>query len=411
MLREWGRSMTRMLPLMPGGRIPLGIEDVDEVELLEMVGSGGYGMVWKVADTRTREIRALKVIQGIKEGSVTERRARLEATVRIPSKYIVQTLGICEWDPHTFLILSEYAQGKTLEDLIREASLSPAEKSAVLKQVLLGTRDAHRANLIHRDLKPANVIYRDGQVKLIDFGVSKFKGKDLTITGDVIGTPPYMDPQLLLKGAKVADARTDIYSIGQMFYELATGQTYWTRKGWKELSDLVDFLTQVPPPTEVVDFDGFRCEFHANAERIIRRMVKLNPADRYTTVDEALTEMGWADTIGPVDLPPDLALRSPVLIVESGSNRGARTVLGMNEGEERELGRLDLAGADTSISRLHLAVRRTGDHYVVRDLGSKNGTLVAGVAVDSSGPPRHLNHGDRIKVGDIFLRFAYLHKT
>ena len=98
-------------------------------------------------------------------------------------------------------------------------------------------------------------------------------------------------------------------------------------------------------------------------------------------------------------------LVSPLLIVESGSNTGARTVLGIADGENRTVGRADVAGNEPSVSRKHLEFRREGVQYMVRDVGSKNGTLIGGTRVENDYVV--LNHDDRILIGDVFLRFAF----
>src|SRR5262249_16618892 len=96
---------------------------------------------------------------------------------------------------------------------------------------------------------------------------------------------------------------------------------------------------------------------------------------------------------------------SPLLIVESGSNVGARTVLGIDNGEMRGIGRADIAGNEPSVSRKHLEFTREGNRYLVRDVGSKNGTLLGGVRIESDFV--EINHEDRILIGDVFLRFSF----
>lgn len=401
---------SRTLQVMVGGRIPVEISSVTEVELVELLGSGGFGSAWKVADCASGDFYVLKIIQGIIPGSVMAERVRLEAEVSIPSEHIVKVIGLREWDPSTFLILFEFFPGKSLDKLLEADALTSEQKKQIFKQTLVGVSHAHRHNVIHRDLKPANILVGEyGHVKLIDFGISKFKGAGLTLTGEIIGTIPYMAPELLLHGAKVADARADIYSLGHILYELAMGQHFWTRKGWRELKDLVGYLTQTPPPTEAIDLSDFRCDFYRESTGVLSRMVKIDPVERYLSVDEVLSDLGYLPNLP--EPPADLDLRSPLLIVESGSNQGARTVLGLSDGERREIGRADIAGGDISISRRHLEISRQGNRYFIRDLGSKNGTMVRGIAVTPDDPPMEIRHADRIKVGDVFLRFAFLREV
>jgi serine/threonine-protein kinase len=167
------------------------------------------------------------------------------------------------------------------------------------------------------------------------------------------------------------------------------------------------YLSQAPQPTAAIDLTEFHCDFSENASAVIERMVKVDPFERYGSVDEVLADLGYDRR---VSLPPpeDIALRSPVLVVESGTNRGARTVLGLENEERRVFGRAEIAGNDRSISRRHLEFSRFGDRYFVRDLNSKNGALLRGLALDPAGPAVEIQHTDRIKVGDVFLRFVFL---
>lgn len=400
---------TAILQLMEGGHIPVEIADVHEVELLELLGVGGFGSMWRVTDTATSKLYTLKIIQGIIPGSVKEERIRLEAGVSIPSNYIVPVVGLRAWDARTFLILFEYFQATSLDKVLEQRLLTREEKKGIFIQTLKGVADAHRSNVIHRDLKPGNILVgSDGTTKLIDFGISKFKGtRSITESGEIIGTIPYMAPELIIHGVKVADARCDVYSLGQIFFELTMGEHFWRRRGWSELSDLMGYLNQVPPPEEAINIDEFHCDFFSNSRSVLTKMVKLAPEHRYENVDEILYELeGIVPGIPPI--PKDLHLRSPLLLVESGTNSLARTVLHLSDGEKRVFGLYDFVGGDRSVGRQHLEFSRYGDRYFVRDLHSKNGTMVRGILLDPDGPAMEIHHTDRIKIGDVFLRFVFL---
>lgn len=403
-------STAGALQIMVGGRIPVRIGDVAEVELLEMLGSGGYGTAWKVADRDTGQLYTLKIIQGIVPGSVDAERVRMEAEVSIPSSYIVHVIGLREWGSNTFLILFEYFPSRSLDKLLDEDILTGEQRKQIFKQTLLGVADAHRSNVIHRDLKPGNILVgKDGQAKLIDFGISKFKGRgEVTLSGVIIGTWPYIAPELITEvGAKAADARADIYSLGHLFYELVVGENFWAHKGWRELKDMITYLVQTPPPTELIELDDFHCDFYDNACEVLPRMVKIDPSERYHSVDDVLIGLCESETPYLSVTLPDLHLRHPLLIVESGSNQGARTMISLEDGGSLALGRTDIAGNDTSISRKHLEFGRSGNCYFVRDLHSKNGTILRGIALKPGGT-MEIRHADRIKVGDVFLRFAFM---
>jgi serine/threonine-protein kinase len=395
-----------VLQLMAGGRIPLKkVPPIREVELLQLLGMGGFGSVWKVTDTATKKLYVLKVIQGVKPGSVMARRVRQEAEVRVPSKFIVPVIGLEEWNPSTFLILFAYVEARSLDKLLEADLLGGAEKRQIFFQILQGVADAHCNNIIHRDIKPANILIGpSNEVKIIDFGISKFKGAGITLSGDIIGTIRYMAPEIIIRGARVADARCDIYSLGHVLYELAMGQHFWARKGWKDLDDWLTYVTQTPKPQEAIELSDFHCDFLEGSQPVLTRMVKIEAVQRYDSINDILAALGQAPTLPT--MPEDLHLRNPLLIVESGEMQGARTVLGLEDGQTRVFGRSSLAGDDTSISREHFEFRRVGDRYYIRDLDSKHGTMVRGLDVTSENP-LEVRHTDRVKVGDMFLRFVF----
>ncbi len=400
----------RTLEIMVGGRIPLEIPPVAEVELLEFLGGGTFGSVWKVADIATKKIYAMKIIQNIEPGGQMAERVRLEAEVAIPSEHIIPVLGLQQWNSTTYLILFEYFPGKSLDKILLKRLLTSEKKRNIFHQILIGVGDAHRCNIIHRDLKPGNILLGDnGQVKIIDFGISKFKEYRLTRDNQVFGTLPFIAPELLIYGAKVADARADIYALGHILYQIATGQHFWDYKRWRQLEDFFHYLNQTPIPIDGIDTSDFYCDLYSNFHPVLSRMVRINANERFSSVDDVLKELGYGTYV--LQLPADLHLRYPLLIVESGSNKGAKTLINISDGGSLVMGRADIAGGNDSISRRHLEFSCMGNQYFVRDLGSKNGTLLRGITLAPGAAPMLIRHTDRIKVGDVFLRFVFLHKV
>ena len=362
--------MSKTLELMVEGKIPININKIGEIELLELLGTGTFGSAWKAIDHSHKKNYVLKVIQGIKPEETLIERIRLEAAVNIPSENIIPVLGLKEWDANTYLILFEYFPGKPLDELLEKKSLNNRQKQKIFKQILLGTSAAHQCNIIHRDLKPANIIIGDDeQTKIIDFGVAKFKDKNITLSKEIIGTPPYMAPEFLIEGAQVADAKSNIYSLGHILYELAMGENFWHHSGWYKLEDFIKYLTQTPTPTIGINLSDFYCDFFPEVEGILSQMMKINPEERYQSVEDVICDLEI-----PLEypkLPIALNFEYPLLIVESGNNKGSRTFVNINDTSSLILGRVDIAGANTTISRQHLEFRRKGNNYFVRDLGSK----------------------------------------
>lgn len=395
--------MSKVIELTEGDRIPVKVGTIAEVELIELIAKEAFGSIWKVADSATNELYVMKLIQGIRGDSDLVDRIRLEAEVAIPSQNIVPVIGLCQSDKYTFLILFKYFPGQSLDKLLADGALSSKDKQRVFQEILLGVAAAHRCNIIHRELNPSNILIDGkGNVKIIDFGISKFKGKHLNATGEIVGKYQYMAPELLVHGVKVTDASADIYSLGHVFYELAMGQNFWARKHWLHLEHFAAYINQYPAPKEAIDLNDFRCDFFPEAKQVIERMVKIEFSERYSSVEEIISDLGITTEI--TIHKKEALLSYPQLIVESGTNKGARTLVNIEEGGALVLGRSDISGADRSISRRHLQFERQDNIYFVRDSNSKNGTMLRGKVIKAD--PVQINSGDRIKAGDIFLRFV-----
>ena len=405
--------LNRPLQNLVNGKIKIDLYEgrTIELELQELIGAGNFAHVWKAIDLESGKLYALKIIQNFDRNSTLAKRFPLEAEVSIPSEYIICSVGFRQWDDRTYLILFEYFAGLPLQDYLARYTLSLEQKRKIFEQILIAVGDAHRCNIIHLDLKPANILVRDDiEVKVIDFGMAKLKKHDFTATKKpIIGTYPWMAPEILTEGAAIADAKVDIYALGHIFYEMATGQHFWVRKGWglNGFEKFVrEYLQNDPMPTEGIDLRYFREGFYPNSIDLLAPMIKIARSERFSSLDEILARLGYSTYQVPI--LQDLHLRYPLLIVESGSNKGAKTFVNVDDGTRLILGRLELAGNDRSISRAHLEISRNCNRYFVRDLGSKNGTLLRGNILKAEDPPAEIKHCDRIKVGDIFLRFVFL---
>lgn len=398
----------------------MAVGEIAEVRVLELLGEGGAGSMWKVQNPDGGGFHALKVIRHTNPDSLEIHRARLEAGVSVPSAHVVPALGFREWTPGVILILFEYFEAQSLRQLLNDASpattLTDAQKRAIFLQTLRGVADAHRCNIIHRDLKPENILVGKNErgefphVKLIDFGVSKFKDRDLTLTGDLLGTPQYSPPEMLLNPREV-DARADIYALGHILYELTTGRSFWNLRGWTRAVDFINYLTQEPRPTEGLDCSNFECRFlpeaAPNAAALLAKMVKLKPAERYVSVAQILADLSASPPAREAGGEQSRRALFATLVVESGDNRGARLALRLDDGETKVIGRQHLAGADLSISKRHLEITRDGNDFYLRDAGSRNGSFQNGLPLAGDQLPTLIEPGDRIKVGDVFLRVDF----
>lgn len=201
---------------------------LDHYEVLEVVGRGGMGVVLRARDTKLLRVVALKVLAPSLAASGTARQrfvreARAAAAVR--NDHIVAIYAVCEDGPVPYLVM-EFIDGYSLESLIRRGG--PLEVKEVLRigiQIADGLAAAHKQGLIHRDVKPANILLEDGlqRVKLTDFGLARaVDDASLTQIGLIAGTPLYMAPEQA--AGEPIDARSDLFSLGSVLYELCTGR-------------------------------------------------------------------------------------------------------------------------------------------------------------------------------------------
>ena len=255
-------------------------------DILEKLGEGGMGVVYKARDTHLDRFVAIKVLPAEKVADPERRRrfvqeAKAASALQHPN--IITVHDITQADGLDFIVM-EYVPGKTLDSLIprRGLRLSLALKYAV--QVADALARAHGAGIIHRDLKPSNVMVDEhGLVKVLDFGLAKLTeaaaadAETATIrTGEgiVLGTAAYMSPEQA--EGKPVDQRSDIFSFGALLYEMATGCRAF--QGDTALSTLSAVLQQEPRPAEGLP---------AELEKLIARCLRKDPARRVQHVDDA----------------------------------------------------------------------------------------------------------------------------
>jgi tRNA A-37 threonylcarbamoyl transferase component Bud32 len=206
-----------------------GERSVGRFELLDAVGVGAFGTVYRARDTHLERVVALKVpragsLSSNAERSRFAREARNTARLRHPAIVPVHEVGEHEGIPY---IVSEFVEGVTISDWLT-GRMPTFRQSAQLVRVLAGALQyAHDQGVIHRDVKPSNVMLdHAGEPHLMDFGLSKSGAGEVTMTfdGDVLGTPAYMSPEQAQGEAHKVDGRSDVYSLGVILYELLTGE-------------------------------------------------------------------------------------------------------------------------------------------------------------------------------------------
>jgi serine/threonine protein kinase/tetratricopeptide (TPR) repeat protein len=196
-------------------------------EVLEQLGSGGMGKVYRVYDRKLEEELALKLIRpeiAANRRNIERFKNELKVARKIAHTHVCRMYDLGE-DNGLYYIVMEYVPGEDLKSFIRRSGhLTVSKAVSIARQACQGLAEAHRFGVIHRDLKPSNImIDREGNARIMDFGIARtFESKEITGLGILIGTPEYMSPEQA-QGQKV-DQRTDLYALGIMLYEMITGQ-------------------------------------------------------------------------------------------------------------------------------------------------------------------------------------------
>jgi serine/threonine protein kinase/Tfp pilus assembly protein PilF len=254
----------------------------DRYEIIEELGRGGMGRVYRAEDKKAKEEIAIKLIKPeIAADKKTIERFRNELTTsrKIRHKNICGMYDLGEAQGSYFITM-EYISGEDLKSFIRRSKrLSLPTACSIAKQICEGLSEAHSRGVVHRDLKPSNVmIDRDGNTRIMDFGIARtLKAKGITGDGVMIGTPEYMS--LEQAEAKDVDQRSDIYSLGIILYEMLTGQLPFT--GETALSVAMKHKSEIPK-----DPRTHNLQIPENLSRLILKCLEKDKNKRYQNAEE-----------------------------------------------------------------------------------------------------------------------------
>ena len=269
-----GSTMARTLPSAAGDtkRFATGSIIAGRYRLVALLGRGGMGEVYRAEDLTLDQPVALKFLPEAVVGDssrLTQFHNELRVARQVSHKNVVRLYDLGEADGRPFLTM-EYVDGEDLASLLRRIGRFPADKAIdIARQLCAGVAAAHERGVIHRDLKPANVMLDgDGNVRITDFGIAT-AAKD--VGADITGTPQYMAPELLIGGA--ASAKSDIYALGLILFEVFTGKRAFDASSLAQLKQLHDAGTVTTPSAIVRDLDPA-------VERVILRAIDRDPARR-----------------------------------------------------------------------------------------------------------------------------------
>jgi predicted Ser/Thr protein kinase len=320
-----------------GTPVTLAVENLaglfPHLEILELIGQGGMGAVYKAQQTKLERLVALKIIrpESADDPAFAERFNREARTlarlnhpgivgiydfgeVILPGGEVGPFPGTESTGSRLYYFVMEYVDGANLRELLAEGALPAEQALAIVPQACEALQYAHEEGVVHRDIKPENILLDGkGRVKIADFGLAKLAARsaeDFTLTGthQVMGTPRYMAPEQM-EGSRAVDHRADIYSLGVVFYEMLTGQVP---------------AGHFEPPSRHAAVD-------ARLDEIVLRALARDPARRYQQASEISSQVNsllgpggsnHRDAVSGTDAP----WRGPSTILEQGVGRIVRDV-------------------------------------------------------------------------------------
>ena len=259
---------------------------ISHYRILEKLGDGGMGIVYKAQDTKLDRTVALKFLHAelTRDADANERliqEARAASALDHPNVCVIHEIG--ETEEQTFIAMA-YVEGVTLRERLKSGPLRLNEAVVIAIQIAEGLQEAHQKSIVHRDIKSGNImITLKGQAKIMDFGLAKLSGgAKLTKTGVTVGTTAYMSPEQA-RGAEV-DHRTDIWSLGVTMYEMVTGRLPFRAE--YEQAVLYSIVNEAPEP-----ITALRSGLPAELERIVEKAMTKNPDERYQHVGDMLVDL------------------------------------------------------------------------------------------------------------------------
>ena len=271
----------------PTEELTRGATFASRYEIIEELGKGGMGKVYRVEDKKIKEEVALKLIKPeiASDKKTIERFSNeLKMARKIRHKNVCGMYDLGE-EKGTHYITMEYVSGEDLKSFIRRVGQLPAGKAiSIAKQTCDGLAEAHKLGVVHRDLKPSNImIDKEGNARIMDFGIARsLKAKGITGAGVMIGTPEYMSPEQV--EGKEVDERSDIYSLGVNLYEMVTGQVPF--EGDTPFTIGMKHKSETPK-----DPKELNAQIHEDLSRMILRCMEKDKENRYQSASEVRSEL------------------------------------------------------------------------------------------------------------------------
>lgn len=279
--------------------------EIASYRILEKLGQGGMGVVYKAVDTGLDRMVAMKVLNpDLSKNPELVERFRAEARAQANLNHTnLATLYAFMVHQGTAIMVMEFVEGETFAQMIRRRGPIPeVEAIPLFRQALLGIGYAHRAGILHRDIKPSNLMLnKNGLVKVMDFGIAKVMGaRGMTRTGTQLGTLAYMSPEQIQN--RNVDIRSDVYELGITLYEMLTGHLpFESDSEFQIMQDHV--YTPPPPPSKYYPY------INKGVENVILKSIEKNSDARFQTVEqfgaalEHPDSLAYTPSVAPADAP------------------------------------------------------------------------------------------------------------
>ena len=294
LINETSASIDPMLDRVLGGRF----------RIVEAIGKGGMGMVYKAVHTQMDRICAIKLLAPVSsdtESAVARFRREAKMSSRIDSPNAVTIYDFGEAEPGLLYLAMEYIEGESLAEVLMRERYLPLERVVnITNQIARALTAAHSLGIIHRDLKPANIMLtrKNGEhefVKVLDFGIAKSltdnNDESLTQTGALLGTPTYMSPEQVV--GETVDSRTDVYSLSIMVYQMLTGELPFD--GNNSRTQMMNRIHHDPKP-----FQGKSSSLTEAIEFVVMSGLSRDPAKRTPNVQQFAAALNAATKTGAV---------------------------------------------------------------------------------------------------------------